>query len=161
MVNSNVSLCIAQFLSRSFKVSKLYEMRHCLFVFMGDFFLRVCLWTGLLLFLLAVLGACTFISRFTRLAGELFGILIAMLFMQEAIRVSKRASFVQLHSQLILAFAPKACSFMLKLYFFRALWMSLVSPEEQIQDQLSFNLLGYLQMECLVWFCLLDFCILH
>ncbi|CAL9219853.1 unnamed protein product [Arabidopsis halleri] len=46
----------------------------------------VCLWTGLLLFLLAVLGACTFISRFTRLAGELFGILIAMLFMQEAIR---------------------------------------------------------------------------
>jgi hypothetical protein len=62
--------------------------------FMDDFFLRVCLWTGLLLFLLAVLGACTFINRFTRLAGELFGILIAMLFMQEAIRVSKRAFFI-------------------------------------------------------------------
>ncbi|KAF3543804.1 hypothetical protein DY000_02003723 [Brassica cretica] len=46
----------------------------------------VCLWTGLLLFLLAILGACSFINRFTRLAGELFGILIAMLFMQEAIR---------------------------------------------------------------------------
>uniref|UniRef100_A0A1J3FRF5 Putative boron transporter 3 n=2 Tax=Noccaea caerulescens TaxID=107243 RepID=A0A1J3FRF5_NOCCA len=46
----------------------------------------VCLWTGMLLFLLAVLGACSFINRFTRLAGELFGILIAMLFMQEAIR---------------------------------------------------------------------------
>ncbi|ESQ49398.1 hypothetical protein EUTSA_v10020147mg [Eutrema salsugineum] len=46
----------------------------------------VCLWTGLLLFLLAVLGACVFINRFTRLAGELFGILIAMLFMQEAIK---------------------------------------------------------------------------
>lgn len=75
---------------------------------MDDFFFRVCLWTGLLLFLLAVLGACTFINRFTRLAGELFGILIAMLFMQEAIRVSKRASFT-LQSQLILAFATKAC----------------------------------------------------
>ncbi|KAG6635188.1 probable boron transporter 2 isoform X2 [Carya illinoinensis] len=43
-------------------------------------------WTALLLFLLAILGACSIINRFTRLAGELFGLLIAMLFMQEAIR---------------------------------------------------------------------------
>lgn len=49
---------------------------------------RVCVWTALLLFLLAILGACSIINRFTRLAGELFGLLIAMLFMQQAIRVS-------------------------------------------------------------------------
>uniref|UniRef100_A0A5B6ZYT8 Putative boron transporter 2 n=2 Tax=Davidia involucrata TaxID=16924 RepID=A0A5B6ZYT8_DAVIN len=46
----------------------------------------VCVWTAFLLFLLAILGACSIINRFTRLAGELFGLLIAMLFMQEAIR---------------------------------------------------------------------------
>ncbi|KAL3642359.1 Boron transporter 1 [Castilleja foliolosa] len=46
----------------------------------------VCVWTSFLLFLLAVLGACSIINRFTRLAGELFGLLIAMLFMQQAIR---------------------------------------------------------------------------
>ncbi|KAG7019816.1 putative boron transporter 2 [Cucurbita argyrosperma subsp. argyrosperma] len=46
----------------------------------------VCVWTAILLFLLAVLGACSLINRFTRLAGELFGLLIAMLFMQQAIR---------------------------------------------------------------------------
>lgn len=46
----------------------------------------VCVWTSLLLFLLAVLGACSIINRFTRIAGELFGLLIAMLFMQQAIR---------------------------------------------------------------------------
>ncbi|GAB2269834.1 Probable boron transporter 2 [Dionaea muscipula] len=46
----------------------------------------VCVWTSLLLFLLAILGACSIINRFTRLAGELFGLLIAMLFMQQTIR---------------------------------------------------------------------------
>ncbi|GAV63799.1 HCO3_cotransp domain-containing protein [Cephalotus follicularis] len=46
----------------------------------------VCVWTALLLFMLAVLGACSIINRFTRIAGELFGLLIAMLFMQQAIR---------------------------------------------------------------------------
>ncbi|CAJ2662616.1 unnamed protein product [Trifolium pratense] len=46
----------------------------------------VCMWTALLLFLLAILGACSIINRFTRVAGELFGLLIAMLFMQEAIK---------------------------------------------------------------------------
>ncbi|KAK4479339.1 hypothetical protein RD792_014851 [Penstemon davidsonii] len=45
----------------------------------------ICVWTALLLFLLAILGACSIINRFTRLAGELFGLLIAMLFMQQAI----------------------------------------------------------------------------
>ncbi|XP_020520686.1 probable boron transporter 2 isoform X2 [Amborella trichopoda] len=46
----------------------------------------VCVWTAFLLFLLAILGACSIINRFTRVAGELFGLLIAMLFMQQAIR---------------------------------------------------------------------------
>lgn len=46
----------------------------------------VCVWTAFLLFLLAILGACSIINRFTRIAGELFGLLIAMLFMQEAIK---------------------------------------------------------------------------
>ncbi|GLT91460.1 hypothetical protein SLE2022_093460 [Rubroshorea leprosula] len=46
----------------------------------------ICVWTAILLFLLAIFGACSIINRFTRLAGELFGLLIAMLFMQQAIK---------------------------------------------------------------------------
>ncbi|MQL71587.1 hypothetical protein Taro_003927 [Colocasia esculenta] len=46
----------------------------------------VCVWTAFLLFAMAILGACSIINRFTRVAGELFGLLIAMLFMQQAIR---------------------------------------------------------------------------
>uniref|UniRef100_A0A5B7C132 Putative boron transporter 2 n=1 Tax=Davidia involucrata TaxID=16924 RepID=A0A5B7C132_DAVIN len=46
----------------------------------------VCVWTAILLVLLSILGACSIINRFTRVAGELFGLLIAMLFMQQAIK---------------------------------------------------------------------------
>ncbi|KAL6525877.1 putative boron transporter 2 [Orobanche minor] len=46
----------------------------------------VCVWTAALLFLLAILGACSIINRFTRVAGELFGMLIAVLLMQQAIK---------------------------------------------------------------------------
>ncbi|KAL8101113.1 hypothetical protein AgCh_033120 [Apium graveolens] len=46
----------------------------------------VCVWTAVLLFFLAILGACSIINRFTRVAGELFGLLIAMLFMQQAVK---------------------------------------------------------------------------
>ena len=53
---------------------------------------RVCVWTAALLFLMAILGACSIINRFTRLAGELFGMLIAMLFMQQAVKVSKKTN---------------------------------------------------------------------
>ncbi|CAA6675016.1 unnamed protein product [Spirodela intermedia] len=35
---------------------------------------RYCVWTSFLLFLLAILGACSIINRFTRIAGELFGL---------------------------------------------------------------------------------------
>ncbi|XP_031132124.1 probable boron transporter 7 isoform X2 [Ipomoea triloba] len=46
----------------------------------------VCIWTALMLFLLAIFNACNILSRFTRVAGELFGMLITVLFYQEAIK---------------------------------------------------------------------------
>lgn len=46
----------------------------------------VCVWTGLMLCLLAIFNAATIINRFTRVAGELFGMLITVLFIQEAIK---------------------------------------------------------------------------
>ncbi|KAI5075274.1 hypothetical protein GOP47_0009350 [Adiantum capillus-veneris] len=46
----------------------------------------VCIWTSFLLLLMSIFGACSLINRFTRVAGELFGLLIAMLFMQQAIK---------------------------------------------------------------------------
>lgn len=49
---------------------------------------RVCVWTALLLSLLAIFNACSIITRFTRIVAELFGMLIAVLFMQEAVKVS-------------------------------------------------------------------------
>lgn len=49
---------------------------------------RVCLWTSLLLILLAIFNACDIINKFTRIAGELFGMLINVLFIQQAAKVS-------------------------------------------------------------------------
>ncbi|NP_001352615.1 boron transporter-like protein 2 isoform 1 [Zea mays] len=46
----------------------------------------VCIWTAIMLFLLATFNASNVISRFTRIAGELFGMLITVLFLQEAIK---------------------------------------------------------------------------
>ncbi|XP_019189931.1 PREDICTED: probable boron transporter 7 [Ipomoea nil] len=46
----------------------------------------VCVWTAFMLFLLAIFNACTIITRFTRISGELFGMLITVLFYQEAIK---------------------------------------------------------------------------
>ncbi|XP_056162154.1 boron transporter 4-like isoform X1 [Syzygium oleosum] len=46
----------------------------------------VCTWTALLLFLLAIFNTCKIITKFTRIAGELFGMLIAVLFVQEAVK---------------------------------------------------------------------------
>ncbi|CAO2815314.1 unnamed protein product [Amaranthus hypochondriacus] len=46
----------------------------------------VCVWTSLMLILLSVFNAATIINRFTRVAGELFGMLITVLFIQEAIK---------------------------------------------------------------------------
>ncbi|XP_009592837.1 boron transporter 4-like [Nicotiana tabacum] len=46
----------------------------------------VCVWTALILILLAIFNACSIVNRFTRIAGETFGMLITLLFMQEAIK---------------------------------------------------------------------------
>ncbi|KAH9612487.1 hypothetical protein KSS87_009936 [Heliosperma pusillum] len=46
----------------------------------------VCVWTALLLVLLSIFNVATIINRFTRVAGELFGMLITVLFIQEAIK---------------------------------------------------------------------------
>ncbi|CAH1443222.1 unnamed protein product [Lactuca virosa] len=46
----------------------------------------VCTWEAMLLFLLVIFNACAIISRFTRIAGETFGMLLSVLFIQEAIK---------------------------------------------------------------------------
>ncbi|KAE8700165.1 putative boron transporter 5 [Hibiscus syriacus] len=46
----------------------------------------VCMWTALMLILLAIFNACTIISRFTRFTGDLFGMLITVLFIQETVK---------------------------------------------------------------------------
>lgn len=47
----------------------------------------VCIWTALMCCVLAVLGASEGIIYFTRFSGELFGALIAILFLQVGIKV--------------------------------------------------------------------------
>jgi hypothetical protein len=49
--------------------------------------IRVCVWSSILLLLLAIFGACSLINRFTRIAGELFGLLIAILFVEQTVKV--------------------------------------------------------------------------
>lgn len=56
------------------------------FPFMGRFD-RVCIWTAVMLFLMAMFNAAVILNKFTRFAGELFGMLITVLFMQQAIKV--------------------------------------------------------------------------
>ncbi|XP_027189351.1 probable boron transporter 7 [Cicer arietinum] len=46
----------------------------------------VCVWTSTFLIVLAIFNACAVISRFTRIAEELFGMLITVLFFQQAIK---------------------------------------------------------------------------
>lgn len=43
----------------------------------------------MLLFMMAILNAADIINRFTRVAGELFGMLISVLFIQQAIKVQR------------------------------------------------------------------------
>ena len=49
----------------------------------------VLVWAALMILLLAVTNTCVYINRFTRLSGELFGGLIAVLFLQQAVKVSQ------------------------------------------------------------------------
>ncbi|KAF2565039.1 hypothetical protein F2Q70_00016079 [Brassica cretica] len=46
----------------------------------------VCVWTALLLVVIAIFNVADIINRFTRIAGELFGMLIAVLFIQQTIK---------------------------------------------------------------------------
>ncbi|CAH1447787.1 unnamed protein product [Lactuca virosa] len=48
--------------------------------------IRVCTWTTLMLFILAIFNVCVIANRFTGIAGETFGMLISVLFIQEAIK---------------------------------------------------------------------------
>ena len=52
---------------------------------------------------MAILGACSIINQFTRVAGELFGFLIAILFMQQAIKVSLPFFLYDMYSHFNLA----------------------------------------------------------
>jgi hypothetical protein len=45
-------------------------------------------WAAVFIFILAIAGTCKFIDKFTRFSGELFGMLIALLFLQQAIKAS-------------------------------------------------------------------------
>jgi hypothetical protein len=45
-----------------------------------------CIWAALFIAALALAGTCQLIGYFTRFSGELFGMLIAILFMQEAVK---------------------------------------------------------------------------
>ena len=45
-----------------------------------------CVWTALMVAALALANTCRYIRAFTRFAGELFGLLIAVLFMQQAVK---------------------------------------------------------------------------
>ena len=44
-------------------------------------------WAAAFIFILAMVGTCRFIDKFTRFSGELFGMLIALLFLQQALKV--------------------------------------------------------------------------
>eukprot|EP01023_Acetabularia_acetabulum_P014923 TRINITY_DN17251_c0_g2_i6.p1 TRINITY_DN17251_c0_g2~~TRINITY_DN17251_c0_g2_i6.p1 ORF type:complete len:696 (-),score=126.85 TRINITY_DN17251_c0_g2_i6:405-2492(-) len=46
----------------------------------------VCIWTSSFIFVLAGLNSCKFIDKFTRFSGEVFGMLIAVLFLQQAVK---------------------------------------------------------------------------
>ena len=46
----------------------------------------MCVWAGVMLLALAALNTCSYIQRFTRFSGELFGGLIAILFLQQFVQ---------------------------------------------------------------------------
>ncbi|WZZ47961.1 hypothetical protein YC2023_048068 [Brassica napus] len=69
--------------------------------------IMVCVWTALMLFVMAICGACSIINRFTRVAGEQFGLLIAMLFMQQAIKgLVDEFRFPEWENQKLMEFLP-------------------------------------------------------
>lgn len=53
-----------------------------------------CTWTACMLWATAASGACRYICKFTRFSGELFGMLIATLFLQQAVQGVKEGFHV-------------------------------------------------------------------
>lgn len=45
-----------------------------------------CVWAGIMLIIVAVFNGCDYINRFTRFSGELFGCLVAILFVQQFVQ---------------------------------------------------------------------------
>lgn len=72
----------------------------------------VLVWAAAMLMLLSLSGACVYIRRFTRFSGELFGGLIALLFLQQAIKVlaSQISPNATRFDAIWLAFAAAAAS---------------------------------------------------
>lgn len=54
----------------------------------------VCCWTAVLVLGLGLSGTCRAIAAFTRFSGEVFGALIAVLFLQVAIKVSQAGAYM-------------------------------------------------------------------
>lgn len=112
------------------------------------------MWTGLILILLATFNACNIISRFTRLAGELFGMLITVLFMQEAVKVINKFSltshnyFSNIYRWLTLRNA---------LCIARVSLMNLEFPNLKIRTWKHTNTIGSMQMDCFLLFSPLAF----
>nr|CAB3464114.1 unnamed protein product [Digitaria exilis] len=88
----------------------------------------VCIWTAVMLFLMAMFNAAVILNKFTRFAGELFGMLITILFMQEAIK----DLFSVPPAYILLAIVP--ATMVAGLYFFDH------SVASQMAQQKEFNL---------------------
>lgn len=70
-----------------------------------------------MLFLLAIFNACTIITRFTRISGELFGMLITVLFYQEAIKVFISPSLQCVNTSLMILLEKKRKIFLNSIYY--------------------------------------------
>ena len=62
----------------------------------------VLVWAAVMILLLAVTGTCVYINYFTRFSGELFGGLIAVLFLQQAVKVTRVTALLLLSSDALL-----------------------------------------------------------
>ncbi|KAL5571491.1 hypothetical protein UlMin_021088 [Ulmus minor] len=65
----------------------------------------VCVWTALFLFFLAIFNASAIIKRFTRIAGGLFGMLIAILFIQQAVKGKYQFQWIYVNGPLGIIFS--------------------------------------------------------
>lgn len=123
---------------------------------------RVCVWTALMLFLLATFNASAIINRFTRVAGELFGMLIAVLFMQEAIKVLARISLILDAWETLIRNVKKDHTQWFEIYcIFRVFWVNLAFPNLRTMVLRDISSSGCTQMACLESSLPLVSCIQH